>query len=225
VVLHAGRSDTTRSRDALGKLCQVYWFPVYAYVRRRGHSPHDAQDLTQEFFARLLQQNWVAMADPERGRFRSFLLGSLNHFLAKEWRKDQAQKRGGGVQFTEFDTAETRYGHELISDATPEQQFERKWAVTVLDAVLRRLGAELESENKAKVFELLKPCLVGDRDAQSYSAIATTLGMNEGAVKVAVYRLRRRYRQLLREEIAQTVASPDEVEAEMRHLVDVLASQ
>jgi RNA polymerase sigma factor (sigma-70 family) len=224
VVLHAGRSDTTRARDALGKLCQAYWFPIYAYVRRRGRSPHDAQDLTQEFFARLLEQNWVTRADPEKGRFRSFLLGALNHFLAKEWRKGQAQKRGGGVQIEPLDAAETRYSNEAVAETTPEQQFDRKWAVTLLDAVLQRLSVEFERENKAKMFELLRPCLVGERDAQPYSALSDALGMSEGAVKVAVHRLRRRYRQLLREEVAQTVASADEVEAEMRYLVNVLGA-
>jgi RNA polymerase sigma factor (sigma-70 family) len=224
VVLHAGRSDTNRARDALENLCQVYWFPIYAYVRRRGRSPHDAQDLTQEFFARLLEQNWVAQADPERGRFRSFLLGALNHFLAKEWRKEHAQKRGGGIQIEHLDAAEMRYGNEPVADTTPEQQFDRKWAVTLLDAVLQRLSVEFEHEDKAKVFELLKPCLVGAREAQPYATLSGALGMSEGALKVAVHRLRRRYRQLLREEVAQTVASPDEVEAEMRHLIGVLAS-
>jgi RNA polymerase sigma-70 factor (ECF subfamily) len=224
MVLHAGRSDTTRARDALGELCQVYWFPIYAYIRRRGRSPHDAQDLTQEFFARLLEQNWVAKADPARGRFRSYLLGALNHFLAKEWRKDQAQKRGGGIRIEHLDTAETRYGDEPVTDSTPEQQFERKWAVTLLDGVLQRLSAELERDYKPRMFELLKPCLIGERDAQPYSALAVALGMSEGALKVAVHRLRRRYRQLLREEVAQTVESPDEVDDEMRQLLSVLAS-
>jgi RNA polymerase sigma-70 factor (ECF subfamily) len=223
-VLHAGRSDTTRARDALGKLCQAYWFPIYAYVRRRGYSLHDAQDLTQEFFARLLEQNWVTRADPEKGCFRSFLLGALNHFLAKEWRKDQAQKRGGGIQIEQLEAAEARYGNEPAAATTPEEQFDRKWAVTLLDVVLQRLNAEFERENKAKMFELLKPCLVGERDAQPYSALSEVLGMSEGSIKVAVHRLRRRYRQLLREEVAQTVASADEVEAEMRHLIGVLAS-
>jgi RNA polymerase sigma factor (sigma-70 family) len=157
VVLHAGKSDTTQARDALGKLCQAYWFPIYAYARRRGRSPHDAQDLTQEFFARLLEQNWLAQADPERGRFRSFLLGALNHFLANQWRKDQAQKRGGGIQLEQLDTAESRYGNEPAADTTPEQQFDRKWAVTLLDAVLQRLRTEFEHENKSKMFDLLKP--------------------------------------------------------------------
>jgi RNA polymerase sigma-70 factor (ECF subfamily) len=224
VVLHAGRSDTTRARDALEKLCQAYWFPIYAYVRRRGRSPHDAQDLTQEFFARLLEQNWVAKADPARGRFRSYLLGALNHFLAKEWRKGQAQKRGGGIRLEQLESAETRYGSEPVTDSTPEHQFERKWAVTLLDAVLQRLGAEFEREHKSNLFDLLRPCLIGERDAQPYAALSGALDMSEGAVKVAVHRLRRRYRQLLREEVAQTVESPDEVDDEMRHLLSVLTS-
>jgi len=224
VVLNAGHGQATGARDALAKLCHTYWFPIYAYVRRSGHSPHDAQDLTQEFFARLLEKNWVAAADPERGRFRSFLLSALNHFLAKEWRKGQAHKRGGGVEIVEIGAAEARYGIEPAAGVTPEQQFERKWAVTLLDAVLARLGAQFERDGKEEWFEALKPCLVGDRDAQPYSALSARLGMSEAAVKTTVHRLRRRYRQLLRDEVAQTVAFPDDVEPELRHLIRVLAS-
>lgn len=223
VVLDAGSSDTTRARKALEQLCQTYWFPVYAYIRRRGHSPHDAQDLTQGFFARLLEGNWVVRADPERGRFRSYLLGALNHFLAKERRREQAQKRGGGIPLEYFDTAEERFGNEPVTGPTPEQEFDRKWAVTLLEVVLQRLGAEFQVENKAKMFETLKPALVGDRDAQPYSALAESLSMSEGALKVAVHRLRKRYRRILREEVAQTVASADEVPDEIRHLFKVLA--
>jgi RNA polymerase sigma-70 factor (ECF subfamily) len=223
VVLTAGRSDTTRARDALEKLCQAYWYPLYAYVRRRGHSPEDAQDLTQKFFARLLERNWLTTADPARGRFRSFLLGMLNHFLANEWRRDQAQKRGGGAQFVRLDTAETCYKNEPAAHVTPEQYFERRWALTLLDLVLSRLSAEFERQNKPEMFALLKPCLVGDRDSQPYAVLSEKLGLSEGAVKVTVHRLRKRYRQLLRDEVAQTVATPDEVEAEVRHLIAVLA--
>jgi RNA polymerase sigma factor (sigma-70 family) len=225
VVLTAGGSDTTRAQDALAKLCQTYWYPLYAYVRRRGHTPEDAQDLTQEFFARLLEKNWVGNADQAKGRFRSFLLSALNHFLADEWDKARAQKRGGGVPLVplQFDTAETRYGIEPADPVTPERSFERRWALTLLEAVLNRLRTEYEQEGKAALFVKLHPCLVGERTAQPYANLAATLGISEGMVKSAVHRLRQRYRQLLREEIANTVGSAEEVDEELRHLFAVLA--
>lgn len=224
-MLTAGRSDTTRAHAALANLCQTYWYPLYAYVRRRGHSPEDAQDLTQAFFARLLERNWVGQADQQKGRFRSFLLSTMNHFLADEWDKARAQKRGGGILPVplQFDTAETRYGHEPADNVTPEQNYERRWALTLLDKVLQRLRSEYEQEGKAELFAALHPCLVGDRTAQPYAELAVTLGVSEGAVKSAVHRLRQRYRQLLHDEIAQTVASPGEVNAELHHLFAVLA--
>ena len=224
-VVSAGRNDTTRARDALARLCQTYWFPLYAYIRRRGYSPEDAPDLTQEFFARLLKRNWVGHADQAKGRFRSFLLSALNHFLADEWDKARAQKRGGGVPLVplQFDTAETRYGVEPADNVTPERSFERRWALTLLEEVLKRLQAEYEAEGKAALFAALNPCLVGERTSQPYVELAAKLGMNEGAVKSAVHRLRQRYRQLLRDEIAQTVADPAEVDEELRHLFAVLA--
>jgi RNA polymerase sigma factor (sigma-70 family) len=227
VVLTAGRSDTTRAHDALATLCRTYWYPLYAYVRRRGHSPEDAQDLTQEFFARLLEKNWVGNADQRKGKFRSFLLSAMNHFLADEWDKARAQKRGGGVKPVplQFDTAETRYGLEPADPVTPEQSFERRWALTLLDAVLQRLKAEYEQEGKADLFAVLNPCLVGDRTSQPYAELGAKLGVSEGAVKAAVHRLRQRYRQLLRDEIAQTVAEPGEVDEELHHLFAVLAGQ
>jgi RNA polymerase sigma-70 factor (ECF subfamily) len=226
VVLTATRSDTTRAQAALARLFQAYWYPLYAYVRRRGYAAHDAQDLTQEFFARLLEQNWLAQADRERGRFRTFLLSALSHFLANEWDKARAQKRGGAVQFVplQLDSAETRYGQEPADPLTPEQCFERRWALALLDEVLNRLRAEHAAAGTGEMFDALKPCLVGDRQAQPYAALAAQLGMTEGAVKVAVHRLRQRYRQLLREEIANTVATPEEVNEEMHHLFSVLAS-
>ena len=225
-MLTAGRSDTTRAHAALANLCQTYWYPLYAYVRRRGHSPEDAQDLTQAFFARLLERNWVGQADQQKGRFRSFLLSTMNHFLADEWDKARAQKRGGGILPVplQFDTAETRYGHEPADNVTPEQNYERRWALTLLDKVLQRLRSEYEQEGKAELFAALHPCLVGDRTAQPYAELAVTLGVSEGAVKSAVHRLRQRYRQLLHDEIAQTVANPDEVNEELRHLFAVLAA-
>ena len=223
-MLRAGRSDTTRARDALANLCQTYWYPLYAYVRRRGHSPEDAQDLTQEFFARLLERNWVGRADQQKGRFRSFLLSAMNHFLADEWDKARAQKRGGGVMLVplQFDMAETRYGHEPSDNVTPEQNYERRWALSVLDKVLQRLRAEYEQEGRADFFAALHPCLVGEGTDQPYAELAVKLGATESAVKTAVYRLRQRYRQLLRDEIAQTVAEPGEVDEELHHLVAVL---
>ena len=227
VVLTAGGSDTVRARHALAKLCQTYWYPLYAYVRRRNFSPPDAEDLTQEFFARFLEHHWVANADREKGRFRTFLLSAMNHFLANEWDKARAQKRGGGVPLLplEFDTAETRYVREPADNVTPEQHFERRWAMTLLEIVVNRLQAEYELDGKAELFAALNPCLVGDRTSQPYEALARKLGVTEGAVKSAVHRLRQRYRQLLRDEIAHTVAGPAEVEEELRHLIAVLGGR
>lgn len=227
VVLTAGRSDTTRAHDALAKLCQTYWYPLYAYVRRRGQSPEDAQDLTQEFFARLLEKNWVGNADQTKGRFRTFLISAMNHFLADEWDKARAQKRGGGVAPVplQFETAETRYGVEPADPATPERVFERRWALTLLEEVLNRLRAEYAQEGKADLFAALHPCLVGERTAQPYAELAAKMGVNEGTVKSAVHRLRQRYRQLLRDEIANTVAAAEEVDEELRHLFAVLAGR
>ena len=225
VVLTAGRDDTTRARVALERLCQTYWYPLYAYVRRRGYSPEDAQDLTQEFFARLLEHKWLGRADQQRGRFRSFLLSSMNHFLADEWDKARAQKRGGNLTHVplQFGEAETRYCHEPADPVTPEQNYERRWALTLLDQVLQRLRSEYEQEGRGEFFATLHPCLVGDRNSQPYAELAGKLGISEGTVKSAVHRLRQHYRQLLREEIAQTVAAPGEVDEELRHLFAVLS--
>jgi RNA polymerase sigma-70 factor (ECF subfamily) len=225
VVMAAGSSDTTDARQALTKLCQAYWYPLYAYLRRRGFSPPDAEDLTQEFFARFLEHNWVADADREKGRFRTFLLSAMKHFLANEWDKARAQKRGGGVALLplEFGTAETRYSHESADHDTPEQHFERRWALTLLETVAERLRREYDQEGRSELFAALHPCLVGDRTSQPYEELAKRLNMSEPAVKSAVHRLRQRYRQLLREEIAETVNGPGEVDTELRHLIGVLA--
>jgi RNA polymerase sigma-70 factor (ECF subfamily) len=194
-------------------------------VRRRGYSPEDAQDLTQEFFAKLLTHNWVARADREKGRFRSFLLMALTRFLANEWDKVRAQKRGGKVQIVPLpmDTAETRYCQEPADTSTPEQAFEKQWALTLLDGVLRQVRDDYAGERKGALFDTLKPCLIGSREGQPYAELAARLDMTEGAVRVAVCRLRERYRERLRERIAETVASPAEVDAEVRHLFRVMA--
>jgi RNA polymerase sigma-70 factor (ECF subfamily) len=225
VVLVAGRSDSTRARNALARLCQTYWYPLYAYVRRRGHSPHDAQDLTQEFFARLLERHTLAVADPNRGRFRSFLLSALNHFLANEWEKVRAQKRGGGRPLLSLDLAraEERYDLEPADTASPDKLFDKHWASALLEEVLNQLEAEFQQAGKAEVFAALKQSLTGTRESQPYAVLATRLGMNEAAVKVAVHRLRKRYRELLRVEITNVVADPGQADDELRHLFAALA--
>jgi RNA polymerase sigma factor (sigma-70 family) len=226
VVMTAGRPDTTKAGVALEKLCGTYWYPLYAYVRRRGQSAADAQDLTQAFFARLLERNWVGDAQRARGRFRTFLLTAMSRFLADEWDKVRAQKRGGGVPAVplQLNTAETRYGLEPADERTPEQSFERRWALTLLDTVLQRLQQEYEQTGRGDVFTRLSSSLVGARDYQPYAELARQLQMNEGAVKVAVHRLRKRYRELLRSEIAQTLAATENIDEELRHLFSVLAA-
>jgi RNA polymerase sigma factor (sigma-70 family) len=234
VVQAAGRgSDTGRARDALARLCQTYWHPLYAYARRLGHSPHDAQDLTQEFFARLLARNFLAGADESRGRFRSFLLASFKHFLANEWDKARAQKRGGGQIPIPIDvaSAETSYrpdGFQIntvepADPATADKAFERRWALTLLDQVLRRLRGEYEGSGRRELFEQLKPTLTEASRTVRYAEMASRLGTTEGAVKVAVHRLRQQYRDLLRAEIAETVSGPEEVDDELRNLFQALA--
>lgn len=225
IVLTAVRTDTTRAQAALEHLCRIYWYPIYHFVRRQGYSVEDAQDLTQEFFARLLEKNWIANADQSRGRFRSFLLLVLKRFLAAEWRRANVQKRAGDRHWLPLDTAETRYIGEPADNHTPEQAFEKQWALTLLETALRQLRSEYEQHGKvrARLFEILKPCLMGARESQPYSTLAATLGISEGAVKVAVHRLRERFREQLKAEIAHTVALPEDVEAELRHLLRVLS--
>ncbi len=225
VVLSAGDPTSTEAQAALESLCRAYWFPLYAYVRRRGYSPADAEDHTQQFFLRLLEHNWVARADRQKGRFRSFLLMAMGRFLANEWDKVRTLKRGAGVRFVPLPTgsAETRYAREPADTATPEQAFEKQWVFATLNEVLAALRADYEREGKGVLFDALKPCLVGSRETQPYADLAATLNMSVGAIKVAVSRLRERYRQRLKQEIARTVATPDDVDAELRHLFRVLA--
>ena len=224
IVLAAGQNDTVRAQDALARLCQMYWYPLYGYVRGRGHGREDAQDLTQEFFARLLEKNWIGHADREKGRFRSFLLTAMKRFLSDQWDKARAQKRGGGLPLLalQFDSAETRLGREPADEVTPEQSFERRWVITLLDEVVKQLRTEYEQEGNEALFAELNPCLVGDRASLPYAALGKKLALSESAVKSSVHRLRQRYRKLLRNEIAQTVATPAEVDDELRHLFTVL---
>ena len=217
-VLSAGRCDTTRARDALAALCKTYWPALHAYVRRRGFSPHDAEDLTQEFFARLLEHNWIARADARKGRFRSFLLTALKRFLAGEWDKARAQKRGGGRAALPLDSDVAGSG------APADQVYDRQWALALLERTMARLRAEYAQAGKAREFGRLKSFLTTDRKEISYTAAAAAAGLSEGAARVAVHRLRKRYRELFREEIARTVTEPGEVDAELRHLIAVLAA-
>jgi RNA polymerase sigma factor (sigma-70 family) len=225
VVLTAARSDSTRAAAALEHLCRSYWYPIYHFVRRQGHSTHDAQDFTQEFFARLLEKNWIAQADQSRGRFRSFLLMIVKRFLAAEWHKANAQKRAGGRLAVPLplDRAEARYASEPADTGTPDQAFDQQWALTLLGTVVRELRADYEQEGKGDLFAALKACLLGRSETQPYAVLAVRLGMSEGAVKVAVHRLRMRYREKLKAEIAHTVATPADVDPELRHLFRVLS--
>ncbi len=223
-MLAAARSDTTHAHDALAKLCQTYWHPLYAYVRRRGASPEDAEDLTQGFFARLLAHNAVASVSPDKGRFRSFLLASLNHFLSDEWDKARAQKRGAGkVISLDTQSAETWLEQQPSENLTPEKAFELRWAITLLEQVYRRLEEEHRQQGKAELFDALRTTLAGPGNSAPYAELAPPLGLSEGAVKVAVHRLRQRYRMLLRETIAETVGSEEEVKEELRYLLRVVA--
>ena len=225
VVLRAGADTGAAGAQALETLCRAYWYPLYAYVRRLGHAPSDAQDLTQSFFAYLLEKRLVAKADPEIGHFRSFLLGALKNFLANEWRRQQAAKRGGNEAIISFDahTAEERYALEPATSDNPQKLFEQAWAVAVLDQAIHLLQAEHAAAGKAQHFAELHVFLQGERGQRSYAEVGSRLAMSEGAVKVAVHRLRQRYRELLRSAVAHTIGDPLEVDAELRHLLHVLS--
>jgi RNA polymerase sigma-70 factor (ECF subfamily) len=219
-VIAAGQRSTADSAVALEELCRTYWFPLYAYVRRRGHSKESAEDLTQAFFARFLEKNYLAGLDRERGKFRAFLLASLQHFLANEWDKSQRQKRGGGVAPLSLDwqDADQRYLIEPADTLSADKLYDRAWAVTLLERVVARLQEECAAAGKTKLFELLRPFLMLGKEARPYAQVAASLGLSEGAVRVAVHRFRQRYRRLLREEIAQTLTDPAQVEEELRSL-------
>lgn len=224
LVLAAIRKDAPDSAVALETICQAYWYPLYAYVRRTGQSPHDAQDITQEFFARLLEKRWLDSADPQKGKLRTFLIVALKHFMNKEWRRASAQRRGGGQAHAPLDTtfAESRFAADTQSLA-PDETFDHQWALTLLDLTVTRLQKEFADAGKSEAFETLKHCLLADRNALDYVAVAGQLGVNEGAARVAVHRLRKRFREIYREEISQTLAEGENLEAELRHLAAALA--
>ena len=226
--MRAGRGRTPGAGRALAALCENYWFPLYAFVRRAGHAADEAQDLTQAFFAELLAKDVLAVADPRRGKFRSFLQGAIKHFLAKEHRRQGAQRRGGhkALFSLDFDSGENRYRRiEPADNLTPERLYEKRWALALLDLVFARLREEFSAASKLAQFDRLKQFLAGQPGDISYREVANELGMTEGAVKVAVHRMRRRYRDLLNEEIAQTVTGPEELEEELRDLRAALASE
>ena len=223
IVLTAGR-DSTDAHDALAVLCQAYWYPVYAYIRHRGYAGQDAEDLTQQFFAHLLETHLVRAASPGRGRFRSFLLASIRNFLANEWDREHAVKRGGKASLLSLDfrAAEGRYALEPPDRLTPEKLFERGWALALLERVLKRLRNEFVEAGRERRFEFMKAFLDSEPSGTTYSRLAADLEASEGAARVAVYRLRSRYRELLHQEILAIVTDPAEVADEIRYLLSAL---
>ena len=219
----AGQADSPQANEALERLCRTYWYPLYVYVRRQGNSPEDAQDLTQIFFSHLLEKNCFAKADRDRGKFRTFLLRSLKNFLVNQWKRSGRLKRGGGVEFLSMDAnvAEDRYAAEPANTSNPDAAYEQRWAVTLIEQVLNTLRREYTAANKARLFEELKGYIWGDHSTASYAEIAGHLNLSEGTVKVAVHRLRQRFRELLRTEVAHTVARPEDVDDELRYLISV----
>ena len=225
LVLNAAHPDSPEADHALAELCRLYWYPLYAHVRRFGYDPDTSRDLTQEFFVRLLEKNYLSTADRRRGRFRGFLLTAFKCFLANEWDRAMAQKRGGGCELVWLDalSAEERYRFEPVDTLTADQIFDRRWALDLLARVRDQLATEFAAAGKDDRFQALEQFLPGAQPIESQATVAARLGLNENAVKQEVHRLKKRYVELLRAEIAQTVAHPDEVDDEIRHLVDVVA--
>jgi RNA polymerase sigma factor (sigma-70 family) len=223
LVLAAQGGD--EAQPALAELCGIYWYPLYAFVRRSGYSREESEDLTQEFFARLLSKNWLHSVDRSKGRFRAFLLAAMKHFLANEWRRAQAEKRGGGMQLVSLNVeqAEERYHCEPGDVLTPDLLFERRWALTIIENVFSMLRSEMEEAGKLQLFETLKDLLSPDAQHLSYAEAGARLGLSEDAVKMTVYRLRKRYRDLLRAHIAATVSTSAEIDGEIRDLFRVFS--
>ncbi len=226
VVLRARDEGSAEASEALASLCQSYWPPLYSFIRRQGSSVEDAQDLTQKYFARVLERNYFSAADRKKGKLRTFLLSTLKHFLANEYDRTQALKRGGGQVIIPLDTdfAEGRHGVDPGHEITPERQFEQNWAMTLLDKVMAELRKDYARAGKTNQFDEFKPFISDPNPSVAFSEVASRLGMTEAAVKMAVSRLRQRYRRLLREQIARTVSSPDEVDDEIRHLFAVFGN-
>ena len=225
VVLAAGEKADTRSAAALQTLCQTYWYPLYAYVRQKGRGPQDAEDLTQSFLMHLLEKDRLGHLTRDRGKFRSFLLTALNHFLVDQWKRASAQKRGGAQPIFRLDRekAETRFLQEPVDTTTAEKLFAQNWAVNLLNTVFEQLQQEQQDQSKDEQFEQLKFCLTGQRSAVPYAELAEKMNISQTALKVLVHRLRQRYRELLRQEVAHTVTGPDEVEEELQYLFQVLS--
>lgn len=225
VVLRAGRSDSPEGLAALSELCRTYWYPLYGYARRQGCDVHQAQDLTQDFFGKLIEKNYLNVADRRRGKFRWFLLTAFKCFLANEWDRTQALKRGGGKQIVSFDamTAEERYLHEPQDRLSADQLYDRRWAADLLAGARARLRAEYAETDRALRFQHLEAYLPGGQPSLSQAEVGAALGLTEGTVKQEVFRLRRRFGELLREAVAQTVAHPDEVDEEIQYLIDVMS--
>jgi RNA polymerase sigma-70 factor (ECF subfamily) len=226
MVLAAGSPESTRYQEALEVLCRTYWYPLYAFLRRRGHDVHQAEDCIQGFFTSLLEKQGLRLADSDRGKFRSYLLGALKHYVAYERNRSQAQKRGGCCKVfpLDFQIAEDQYAPQLVSQYSPEKLFERSWALTVLRNATSRLEAEWAAADKKELFKQLIVYLVPTNEMVSHRDMASKLNMSEGAVKTTAYRLRKRYRELLRNEIAQTVASKDDVEDELQELFSAFST-
>ncbi len=223
-VVLAAASDSPQAREAIEALCRSYWHPIYYFVRRQGHTSHDAQDLTQGFFERLLKKRWPGAADPAKGRFRSYLLGALKHFLADARDRQYALKRGGRHLLVSLDDsgAELHGTDEPADRLSADKLFDRRWCLTLLEHALAGLRAQYAATGKGGFFEQVKDCLMGDRTRLPYAELAARLGMSEAGVKVAVHRLRQRYREVLRQEVSRTVANTNDVESELRHLLEAL---
>lgn len=225
IVLRAGKADGSDARDALAFLCQRYWYPLYVFLRKKGIDPERAEDVTQSFFARLIEKHVLEHAAPSRGRFRSFLLVSMQNFLANEWDQAHAQKRGGDRKILSLNVedGESKLRFEPSHELTPEKIFDRAWAVRLLELVVGRLQKEFADKGKAADFEYLKPFLAGKHADESYERTATDMGVSFAAFRQAAHRMRKRYRELLRAEVAETVASEDEIDDEIRGLFEALA--